>query len=198
MVLEDPKFDSPGNAWSNLGVTLAAIGEYDKAINAYHKALDDPEYENPGYTWNNLGVSLAAKGENDKAIEAYHKALGDSKYDTPGNVWNNLGVRLTAMGEHDDAPEAHSNAALIAPELARRKEPLESMPLDVMAMVGYLDKSSGPSALLKVDQLIYPVKIGNYLGMNYGKITKITETTVKILIILFCWMLTKPKNVSCK
>lgn len=87
--------------------------------------------------------------------------------------------KLTQALRRDSAQVA-SNAALIAPELARRKEPLESMPLDVMMMVGYLDKASGPSALLKVDQLIYPVKIGNYLGMNYGKITKITETTIEL------------------
>lgn len=98
---------------------------------------------------------------------------GDAEFD-PFNP-----QKLTQALRRDSAQVA-SNAALIAPELARRKEPLESMPLDVMAMVGYLDKASGPSALLKVDQLIYPVKIGNYLGMNYGKITKITETTVEL------------------
>lgn len=47
-------------------------------------------------------------------------------------------------------------------------------------MVGYLDKASGPSALLRVNNLIYPVKIGNYLGMNYGKIVKITETAIEL------------------
>ena len=49
-----------------------------------------------------------------------------------------------------------------------------------MAMVGYLDKASGPTALLKVDGLIYPVKLGNYLGLNYGKIVKITENAVQL------------------
>ncbi len=35
-----------------------------------------------------------------------------------------------------ESGSATSNAALVAPELSRRKEPLESMPLDSMKMVG--------------------------------------------------------------
>lgn len=85
--------------------------------------------------------------------------------------------KLTQALRRETAQTA-SNATLIAPELARRKEPLEAYPLDTMAMVGYLDKASGPQALLRVDKLIYPVKPGNYLGLNYGKIVKITETSV--------------------
>ena len=71
-----------------------------------------------------------------------------------------------------------SNAGLVAPELARRKEPLESYPLDTMAMVGSLVKEGKPVALLKVDNLLYQVHPGNYLGQNFGKITKVGETEV--------------------
>lgn len=79
-----------------------------------------------------------------------------------------------------DSTQIASNAALIAPEMARRKEPLESFPLDAMAMVGSLNKTGTPTALLKVDSLIYQVKIGNYLGQNYGKIVGITETSIQV------------------
>ena len=88
-------------------------------------------------------------------------------------------IRLTQALRRDSAQIA-SNAALIAPELARRKEPLEAFPLDSMAMVGSLDKAGVPTALLKVDSLIYQVKVGNYLGQNYGKIVKITETAIQL------------------
>jgi type IV pilus assembly protein PilP len=33
---------------------------------------------------------------------------------------------------------------------------------------------------LKVDNLLYQVKVGDYLGQNYGKIMKITETDVTL------------------
>ena len=73
-----------------------------------------------------------------------------------------------------------SNAGLIAPEMTRRKEPLEGYPLDVMAMVGSLDKKGVPTALLKVDNLLYQVRVGNYLGQNYGKITRINESSIQL------------------
>ncbi|WP_411883798.1 pilus assembly protein PilP [Polaromonas sp. YR568] len=79
-----------------------------------------------------------------------------------------------------DSNQATSNAALIAPELSRRKEPLEAYPLDATFMVGSLIKVGQPVALVKVDNLIYQVRAGNYLGQNYGRITKVTETSVAL------------------
>lgn len=70
------------------------------------------------------------------------------------------------------------NAALIGPELTRQKEPLESSPLDAVVMVGSLVKSGQPMALVRVDNLIYQVRVGNYLGQNYGRITKLTESSI--------------------
>lgn len=75
-----------------------------------------------------------------------------------------------------DANQSTSNAALITPELNRRKEPLESSPLDAVFMVGSLTKTGQPVALVRVDNLIYQVRAGNYLGQNYGRVTKVTET----------------------
>lgn len=79
-----------------------------------------------------------------------------------------------------DSTQLASNAALIAPEMARRKEPLEAYPLDVMAMVGSLGKTGVPTALLKVDNLLYQVRVGNYLGQNYGRITLINESSIQL------------------
>jgi type IV pilus assembly protein PilP len=86
-------------------------------------------------------------------------------------------VKLTQALKRESA-QATSNAALVAPELARRKEPLEAYPLDSMKMVGSLIKEGHPVALLRVDNLLYQVKPGNYLGLNYGKIVKVSETEV--------------------
>lgn len=75
-----------------------------------------------------------------------------------------------------DSNQATANAALIAPELARRKEPLEAYPLDAAVMVGSLIKVGQLVALVRIDNLLYQVKAGNYLGQNYGRITKVSET----------------------
>ena len=79
-----------------------------------------------------------------------------------------------------DSSQATSNAALIAPELARRKEPLEASPLDTVVMVGSLVKVGQPVALVRVDNLLYQVRVGNYLGQNYGRITKVSETGLSL------------------
>jgi type IV pilus assembly protein PilP len=71
------------------------------------------------------------------------------------------------------------NSAL-AGEMTRRKEPLEAFPLDGMTMVGSLSRQGRFFALLKVDNLLYMVKQGDYLGQNYGRVTKIEETRVDI------------------
>ena len=76
--------------------------------------------------------------------------------------------------------ETRQPNSLLASEINRRKEPLEAYPLDSMVMVGSVTKQARPTALLRVDKLLYQVKLGDYLGQNYGKITKITETDIAL------------------
>jgi len=79
-----------------------------------------------------------------------------------------------------DSTQTESNAALIAPELARRKEALEAYPLDAMTLVGSMTKAKQPVGLVKVDNLLYQVRPGNYLGQNYGRVMKISETEITL------------------
>jgi len=74
--------------------------------------------------------------------------------------------------------EAKQPNSLLAAEMNRRKEPLEAYPLDSMSMVGSVNKQGQPYALLRVDSLLYQVKVGDYLGQNYGRIMKIAETEI--------------------
>ena len=85
--------------------------------------------------------------------------------------------KLTSLLKATEASPV-TNSALIAPELSRRKQPLEAYPLDSMNMVGSLNKQGQLVALIKVDSLLYQVKPGQYLGQNFGRITKISETEV--------------------
>jgi type IV pilus assembly protein PilP len=74
--------------------------------------------------------------------------------------------------------ESRQPNSMLAAEQSRRKEPLEAYPLDAMAMVGSVERGGRRYALMKVDKLLYQVKAGDYLGQNYGKITKISETEI--------------------
>lgn len=76
--------------------------------------------------------------------------------------------------------EARQPNSAVAAELSRRKEPLEAFPLDTMNMVGSVNRKGQQFALLKVDGLLYQVKAGDYIGQNYGKILKITETEISL------------------
>jgi len=76
--------------------------------------------------------------------------------------------------------EARQPNSLLAAEVNRRKEPLEAYPLDNMSMVGSVSREGKPFALLKVNNLLYQVKVGDYLGQNYGRVTKIAETEVTL------------------
>ena len=76
--------------------------------------------------------------------------------------------------------EARQPNSLLAAEINRRTEPLEAYPLDSMSMVGSVVKGGRTYALLRVDNLLYQVKPGDYLGQNYGKIAKISETDVAL------------------
>ncbi|MET4577798.1 pilus assembly protein PilP [Ottowia thiooxydans] len=88
-------------------------------------------------------------------------------------------LRLTqALKRDSDSP--NSSAALLAPELNRRKEPLEGHPLDIMTMVGSLERKGQRVALIKVDNLLYQIREGNYLGQNYGRVMKIAESEVTL------------------
>ncbi len=69
---------------------------------------------------------------------------------------------------------------LLTAEMNRRREPLEAFPLDSMSMVGSLNKQGRTYALLRVDNLLYQVKVGDHLGQNFGRITRVAENQVAL------------------
>ncbi len=75
--------------------------------------------------------------------------------------------------------QSKSNNAL-TPDLERRREQLESFPLDAIKMVGTLEKPGLSYALLQVDKSVFQAKVGNYVGQNLGMITNITDVAVEL------------------
>jgi len=69
----------------------------------------------------------------------------------------------------------------LQPDLARRKEPLEAYPLENLRMVGTLQQNRANYALVKSpDNNLFRVKSGNYMGQNFGLITEISESAIKL------------------
>ena len=77
------------------------------------------------------------------------------------------------------APKEGS-AGGVAPDLNRRKEPLEAFPLEQLKMVGTLSQNKEIYALVRADKTLYRVKKGNYMGQNFGLITDVNESEIKL------------------
>lgn len=69
----------------------------------------------------------------------------------------------------------------ITPDMNRPKEPLELYPLDALAMKGIIQRKGITFALVRDgDGVIHEVQLGNYMGLNYGKVVKITTDKITL------------------
>ncbi|MBS4099122.1 MAG: pilus assembly protein PilP [Sulfuricella sp.] len=72
-----------------------------------------------------------------------------------------------------DTPKPAQNSGL-QPDTNRRKEPLEAYPLESLRMVGFLQKEKLNYALVVTPERdLHQVKVGNYIGQNYGMVTDV-------------------------
>lgn len=79
-------------------------------------------------------------------------------------------------------PNARSNkGGLHQPNLDRPKEELEDFPLESLKMIGYLYQRGAGNAIIRSGEgKVYRVRAGNYIGQNFGQITSVTETEIRI------------------
>lgn len=68
----------------------------------------------------------------------------------------------------------------LKPDLNRFKEPLEAYPLESLKMVGVLKEKGRTSAIVLADKTVHTVKVGNYMGQNFGMIVRVTDTAVEL------------------
>lgn len=77
--------------------------------------------------------------------------------------------------------EPTKSSSKLAPDLVRRKEPLESYPLESLSMVGTLEQNKTVFALVRTpDRDVYQVRAGNYLGQNFGVVIGIGDGELKL------------------
>jgi type IV pilus assembly protein PilP len=82
-------------------------------------------------------------------------------------------------------PPKGTAASGVRPDLNRRREALESYPLESLKMVGTLEQKKNMFALVRTpDNSVYRVRPGNYMGQNFGRILNITDTNIKLREIL--------------
>lgn len=70
-------------------------------------------------------------------------------------------------------PEKKIGGGGVKPDLERRKEELEKFPLSAISFVGLLRSDKILYAVVIAESRIYRVKMGNYMGQDYGIVTDI-------------------------
>jgi type IV pilus assembly protein PilP len=80
-------------------------------------------------------------------------------------------------------PEANAQtAAGPHPDQNRPREPLEAFPLDSLKMVGTIGAKGSVEGLVKDPQgVIHQVRVGDYMGQNYGHVTQVTSSEVDVV-----------------
>ena len=78
-------------------------------------------------------------------------------------------------------PVKGENTSKLAPDLNRRREPLEAYPLESLSMVGTLEKGKALYALVRTPERdIYQVRQGMHIGQNFGVIVDIDDADIKL------------------
>lgn len=71
------------------------------------------------------------------------------------------------------------------PDFNRRKEELEQYSLDTLRMVGTLEQEGEMWGLVQTqDGTIHRVRTGNYMGLNHGRIVRISEDKIELSELL--------------
>ena len=97
--------------------------------------------------------------------------------------------------------ERQKGSKEIKPDESRVKQFLEGFNIEVFEMVGTLSNDSGMFALVSGAGGVHRVKVGDYLGRNYGRIIAIDEAKVDVIEIVpdgeGGW-LERPRSISLK
>jgi type IV pilus assembly protein PilP len=104
-------------------------------------------------------------------------------------VFNPDGLRnpFRAIEKNSDALGVDQTIAGsgIRPDTDRRKEELEAFSLDSLRMIGTLKDAQGLWGLIKAKSgTIHSVRVGNYIGQNYGKIIRILDDKIELIEIV--------------
>ncbi|MDD5471401.1 MAG: pilus assembly protein PilP [Sideroxydans sp.] len=118
----------------------------------------------------NAGADMRGKVEPPPDIKPYEPFA----YDNATSLPDPFKPRKAKAG-------GPGRGGLNQPDFERPKEELEDYPLESLKIVGYLfQKGVGHAVLRSSEGKIYQVKVGNYIGLNFGQITSISETELKV------------------
>jgi type IV pilus assembly protein PilP len=137
-----------------------------------------------------LGLVACDSGEGDD-LDKFMRDAGKTmqpRIKPLPEVKSYLALQYNADGTLSDpfhARKSLSKSSAHQPNLTRPKEPMEGYPLESIKYVGLLSKNKLTFALLKTpDNSVQQVKVGNYVGQNFGLVTQITDSEVLLKEII--------------
>lgn len=72
----------------------------------------------------------------------------------------------------------------IRPDMGRPKQYLEKFEVDTFSMVGSISNDDGLWGLVRGEDGIHRVKVGDYLGKNHGRITYIDDEELRLVEVI--------------
>lgn len=138
-----------------------------------------------------LGVLSGCAGGEHEDLKSW---MADSTKDLKGKVAPLPEIKPFPIVAYESAslvspfaasriePDKRANATGVGPrpDLNRRKEPLEAYPLESLKMVGSLMQGNSKQAIVQADKTVYQIKVGNYMGQNFGVVTNVAESEVTL------------------
>lgn len=135
-----------------------------------------------------LAACSADKGDDlDKFMASAANDMGKSVEPLP-EVLPYSPMQYNVDGTLSDpfkARKVANKSGALQPNTNRPKEALEAYPLESLNYVGSISKSKLTYALIKTpENTVQQVKVGNYIGPNFGLITAINESDLVIKEII--------------
>ena len=107
-------FPKAATLYNLLGVSCAALNQYEAAIDSFKQAIKAKSDYAEAY--DNMGNALQDKGDLDAAIESYKQAIKVGP--DYAEAYNNMGTALNEKGDLDAAIESYKHAIKIKPDYA--------------------------------------------------------------------------------
>ena len=119
---------------------------------------------------NNAGADMRGKVDPPPELKPYEPFSYDNSLALPD-----------PFKPRKQETKSTASVGINQPDMQRNREPLEEVPLEGIKMVGYLYQANlGHAIVRSPDGKLHRVKVGNYLGPNFGKIVAVTDAEIKV------------------
>lgn len=106
----DTAYDAVGTVNCNLGMSYAALRDWNNAVKHFEIAVSDRNYPTPYKAYTGMGTALMKEGKSAEAGVAFREAALDESNPDPTKALLNLGVCFMALNRPADAVASYESA----------------------------------------------------------------------------------------